>query len=62
MAGISAWQLGIIAVIVLLMFGTKRLRSLGGDLGSSIKGFKQAMSEEQPQQLPASKPEQIDSK
>ncbi|MEE1673237.1 twin-arginine translocase TatA/TatE family subunit [Agarivorans aestuarii] len=46
MAGISVWQLAIIAVIVALLFGTKRLRGLGGDLGSTIKGFKQAMSDE----------------
>ncbi|GAB1620519.1 hypothetical protein AAOGI_05690 [Agarivorans albus] len=50
MAGISVWQLAIIAVIVALLFGTKRLRGLGGDLGSTIKGFKQAMSEDNAQQ------------
>lgn len=48
MAGISIWQLTIIAIIVLLLFGTKRLRTLGGDLGTTIKGFKQAMSEDKP--------------
>ncbi|MFO6424730.1 twin-arginine translocase TatA/TatE family subunit [Motilimonas sp. KMU-193] len=50
MAGISIWQLLIIAAIVILLFGTKRLRGLGGDLGTTIKGFKQAMAEEQPSQ------------
>ncbi len=45
--GISIWQLLIILVIVLLLFGTKRLKSLGGDLGGAIKGFKKAMSEEE---------------
>ncbi len=44
--GISIWQLLIILVIVLLLFGTKRLRNLGGDLGNAIKGFKGAMSED----------------
>lgn len=44
--GISIWQLLIILVIVLLLFGTKRLKGFGGDLGSAIKGFKKAMSEE----------------
>lgn len=43
--GISIWQLVIILVIVLLLFGTKRLRNLGGDLGGAIKGFKGAMKE-----------------
>ncbi len=42
--GISIWQLVIIAVIVALLFGTKRLRNVGGDLGSAIKGFKNAMN------------------
>ncbi|KAB8312721.1 twin-arginine translocase subunit TatA [Erwinia endophytica] len=46
MGGISIWQLLIIAVIVVLLFGTNKLRTLGSDLGSSIKGFKKAMSDE----------------
>ncbi|ORU90736.1 MAG: DNA replication protein DnaD [Cycloclasticus sp. symbiont of Poecilosclerida sp. M] len=45
MAGIGIWQLIIILVIVLLLFGTKRLKNLGGDLGGAIKGFKGAMKE-----------------
>lgn len=40
-------QLVIILVIVLLLFGTKRLKGLGGDLGGAIKGFKKAMSEDE---------------
>jgi len=43
--GISIWQLLIILVIVLLLFGTKRLRNLGSDLGAAFKGFKKAVSE-----------------
>ncbi|MEM6162605.1 twin-arginine translocase TatA/TatE family subunit [Erwinia sp. P6884] len=46
MGGISIWQLLIIAVIVVLLFGTNKLRTLGSDLGSSIKGFKKAMGDE----------------
>jgi sec-independent protein translocase protein TatA len=45
MGGISIWQLLIILVIVLLLFGTKRLKSIGSDLGSAVKGFRSAMSE-----------------
>ncbi len=45
--GISIWQLVIVLVIVLLLFGAKRLRNVGGDLGSAIKGFKSAMKEEE---------------
>lgn len=44
--GIGIWQLVIILVIVLLLFGTKRLRGLGGDLGGALKGFKKAMSDD----------------
>jgi len=44
--GISIWQLLIILVIVLLLFGTKKLKNLGGDLGGAIKGFKKAMNDE----------------
>lgn len=46
MGGISVWQLLIIAVIVALLFGTKKLRNMGGDLGSAVKGFKNAISDE----------------
>ncbi|MGY5540011.1 Sec-independent protein translocase subunit TatA [Vibrio brasiliensis] len=46
MGGISIWQLLIIAVIVVLLFGTKKLRGIGGDLGSAVKGFKKAMNED----------------
>lgn len=44
-ANMGPWQLLIILVIVLAIFGTKRLRTLGSDLGSAIKGFRSAMSE-----------------
>lgn len=46
MGGIGIWQLVIIAVIVVLLFGTKKLRNLGGDLGSAVKGFKSAIGED----------------
>ena len=46
--GISIWQLLIVLAIVIMLFGTKRLRNIGGDLGSAIKGFKQSMSDELP--------------
>lgn len=43
--GISIWQLLIVLVIVLLLFGTKKLRNIGGDLGSAIKSFRSSMKE-----------------
>lgn len=47
MGGISIWQLLIILAIVLLLFGTKKLRNIGGDLGGAIKGFRKAVKDEQ---------------
>ncbi len=44
--GISIWQLLIILAIVVLLFGTKKLKGIGGDLGGAIKGFKKAISED----------------
>ena len=38
--GISMWQLLILLLIVVLVFGTKRLRNMGGDLGAAVKGFR----------------------
>ena len=49
LGGISVWQLVIILVIVLLIFGTKKLRGIGSDLGGAVKGFKDSMSDEEKQ-------------
>ena len=43
--GISVWQLLILLAVVILIFGTKKLKNVGGDLGSAIKGFKSAVKE-----------------
>lgn len=43
MGGISVWQLLIILAIVILLFGTKRLKGVGSDLGDAIKGFRKAV-------------------
>lgn len=48
MGGISIWQIAIIVIVVAVLFGGKRLRNLGGDLGASLKGFKKAMKDEEP--------------
>jgi|TARA_B110000914_G_scaffold226499_1_gene252217 sec-independent protein translocase protein TatA len=45
--GISVWQLLIILAVVVLIFGSGRLKSLGSDLGSSLKSFKKAIKEEE---------------
>ena len=43
--GISMWQLLILLLIVVLVFGTKRLRNMGGDLGAAVKGFRKGMED-----------------
>lgn len=48
LGNISIWQLLIILVIVVMLFGTKRLRTLGSDLGSAVKGFRSSMQDEPP--------------
>ncbi|CAH0532264.1 Sec-independent protein translocase protein TatA [Vibrio stylophorae] len=52
-------ELLLIAVIVLLVFGTKKLRTMGGDLGTAIKGFKKAMSEDDKSET---KPDELEKK
>jgi sec-independent protein translocase protein TatA len=44
-SGISIWQLLIVLLIVVLLFGTKKLRNIGADLGSAIKNFRKATRE-----------------
>lgn len=46
LGGIGIWQLLIVLVIIMLLFGTKKLKNLGSDLGSAIKGFKNAVSDD----------------
>jgi sec-independent protein translocase protein TatA len=45
LAGISIWQLLIVLAIIVLLFGTKKLRNIGGDLGSAVKGFKDSVKD-----------------
>ncbi len=67
LGGIGIWQLLIILLIVFMLFGTKKLRNLGSDLGGALKGFKTAMkdnekesdseSEDEPTEVVAEKAE-----
>jgi sec-independent protein translocase protein TatA len=57
--GISIWSLLLILVIVLLLFGTKRLKNVGSDLGGAIKGFRKAMKDGV---VEKDEPEQLDKK
>ncbi len=46
LGGISIWQLLIVLAILILIFGTKKLKNLGSDLGGAVKGFKEAVNKE----------------
>ncbi|TXT20345.1 MAG: sec-independent protein translocase protein TatA [Gallionellaceae bacterium] len=52
MGSLSIWHWLIVLLVVLLIFGTKKLRNIGSDLGGAVKGFKEGMKseEDQPQQ------------
>lgn len=58
LGGISIWQLLIVLAIVILLFGTKRLKGIGGDLGSAVKGFKKAIDSDEEQKKEDDKPQQ----
>ena len=47
LGGISIWQLLIVLLIVVMIFGTKRLKTLGGDLGGALKSFRKAMDKDE---------------
>lgn len=49
MGGISIWQLLIVLAILILIFGTKKLKGLGSDLGGAVKGFKEAVNTDEEQ-------------
>lgn len=52
MAGISVWQLLILLAIVVLLFGTKKLRNVGGDMGAFIREFKGALGQQDDTAMP----------
>lgn len=55
MGGIGIWQLLIVLLIVFMLFGTKRLKGLGADVGEAIKGFRNSVGsneEAKPQDAP----------
>ena len=56
--GISIWQLLILLLVVVLVFGTKRLRNMGSDLGAAVKGFRKGMDDGKDEKL---EPDQLSS-
>ena len=61
LGGISMWQLLIILLIVVMIFGTKRLKNIGSDLGGAIKGFKKSMDEDSPENADNMQKKEIES-
>jgi sec-independent protein translocase protein TatA len=61
MGGLSIWHWMIVLLVVVLIFGTKKLRNIGQDLGGAVKGFKEGMksSDEEPGPPPAEPPSQV---
>lgn len=59
MMGISVWQLAIILLIVVMLFGTKRLRSLGSDLGGAIHGFRRSVNDAPEQETPGAAADKV---
>ena len=57
--GISMWQLLILLFIVVLVFGTKRLRNMGSDLGAAVKGFRKGMEDGKADPEETLEPDQI---
>lgn len=58
--GVSIWQLLIILLILILLFGSKKIRGLGSDLGASIRSFKKAMHEDDDKEKDAAQSSQHD--
>lgn len=61
-SGIGPGSLILILIIVVLLFGTKRLRSMGSDLGSALKNFKKAVKDGEAEEEQPATPDKIESK
>lgn len=53
MGSFSIWHWLIVLLVVVLLFGTKKLRNVGSDLGSAIKSFRKGLQEDEPEKLDA---------
>jgi sec-independent protein translocase protein TatA len=56
MGSFSIWHWLIVLLVVVLLFGTKKLRNLGGDLGEAVRGFRKGMAGDDPAKLEADEP------
>ena len=59
MGGLSIWHWLIVLLVVVLIFGTKKLTNMGKDLGGAVKGFKEGMKTEDAPEAPPASPSQI---
>jgi sec-independent protein translocase protein TatA len=62
MGSFSVWHWWIVLLIILLVFGTKKLRNLGSDLGGAVKGFKDGMKEGSAEDKPETTTAKVDTK
>lgn len=60
MAGLSIWHVLIFAIVVILLFGTSKLKNLGKDVGGAIKDFKKSVREEEAETAQLQQPRNID--
>nr|WP_278357297.1 Sec-independent protein translocase subunit TatA [Acinetobacter lwoffii] len=60
MAGLSIWHVLIFAIVVILLFGTSKLKNLGKDVGGAIKDFKKSVKDEEAEQAQLAEPRTID--
>lgn len=56
LGNISIWQLLIVLAIIVLLFGTKKLRGIGSDLGSAVRGFRSSIKDDDAEQQPDAAP------
>ncbi|MBU2114164.1 MAG: Sec-independent protein translocase subunit TatA [Gammaproteobacteria bacterium] len=56
LGNISIWQLLIVLAIIVLLFGTKKLRGIGSDLGSAVRGFRSSIKDDEAEQQPDTTP------
>ena len=59
MGSFSVWHWLIVLLIVVLIFGTKKLKNMGSDLGGAVKGFKDGMKDGSTPETPAAPPQQV---
>ena len=60
MAGLSIWHVLIFAIVVILLFGTAKLKNLGKDVGGAVKDFKKSIRDEEAEAAPLNEPRTLE--